>query len=86
MISPWSPAESSPSPEFFADDSAPAWRRYGVAVVSVILAWTDPQLAKFVWLLFLVVSPVAERVSRRLEHARSIPSLNAEVPSNAGKD
>ena len=39
MISPWSPAESSPSPEFFADDSAPAWRRYGVAVVSVILAW-----------------------------------------------
>jgi len=28
-----------PRPEFFADDSAPAWRRYGVAVVSVILAW-----------------------------------------------
>jgi uncharacterized membrane protein len=57
-----------------------------IVVVSIILAWTDPQLAKFVWLLFLVVSPVAERVSRRLEHSRSIPSLNAEVPSNAGKD
>jgi PAS domain S-box-containing protein len=30
---------TSPRPEFFADDSAPAWRRYGVAVVSVVLAW-----------------------------------------------
>ena len=39
MISASSPAESPPSPEFFSDDSAPAWRRYGVAVVSVILAW-----------------------------------------------
>jgi len=57
-----------------------------IVVVSILLAWTDPQLAKFVWLLFLVVSPVAERVSRRLEHSGSIPSLNAEVPSNAGKD
>ncbi len=30
---------TSPRPEFFSDDSAPAWRRYGVAVVSVIIAW-----------------------------------------------
>lgn len=39
MIAARSPVGSPPGPEFFADDSAPAWRRYGVAVVSVILAW-----------------------------------------------
>jgi two-component system cell cycle sensor histidine kinase/response regulator CckA len=32
-------AARAPGSEFFTDDSAPAWRRYGVAVVSVILAW-----------------------------------------------
>ena len=30
---------ASPGQEFFSDDSAPAWRRYGVAVLSVLLAW-----------------------------------------------
>ena len=30
---------TSPGQEFFSDDSAPAWRRYGVAVLSVLLAW-----------------------------------------------
>src|ERR1700704_225814 len=39
MIAARSPVESPPAPELFADGSAPAWRRYGVAVVSVILAW-----------------------------------------------
>ena len=57
----------------------------GIVAVSMILAWTDPQLAKFVWLLFLVVSPVAERVSRRLEHAQWIPWLKSEEPSKVGK-
>jgi uncharacterized membrane protein len=42
----------------------------GIVAVSMILAWTDPRLAKFVWLLFLVVPPVAERVSRRFEGSR----------------
>jgi PAS domain S-box-containing protein len=32
-------AARAPGSEFFTDDSAPAWRRYGVALVSVILAW-----------------------------------------------
>ena len=41
----------------------------GIVALSMVLAWTDPQLAKFVWLLFLVVSPVAERISRQLEHS-----------------
>jgi len=58
----------------------------GIVAVSVILAWTDPQLAKFVWLLFLVVSPVAERVSRRVESSRWIPWLQAEEPSKVGKE
>jgi uncharacterized membrane protein len=57
-----------------------------IVALSVILAWTDPQLAKFVWLLFLVVSPVAERVSRRLEHAQWIPWLKSEEPSKVGKE
>jgi PAS domain S-box-containing protein len=39
MIAARPPVGTPPGPEFFADDSAPAWRRYGVAVVSVILAW-----------------------------------------------
>jgi hypothetical protein len=39
-----------------------------------------------VWLLFLVVSPVAERVSRRLEHAQWIPWSRAKEPSEAGKE
>jgi len=39
MIAARSPVGSPPGPEFFADDSAPAWCRYGVAVVSVVLAW-----------------------------------------------
>src|ERR1700682_1802275 len=30
---------TSPGQEFFSDDSAPVWRRYGVAVLSVLLAW-----------------------------------------------
>jgi len=33
------PVSAPPRPEFFADDSAPAWRRYGVALASVLLVW-----------------------------------------------
>ena len=36
-----------------------------IVALSLVLAWTDTNLAKFVWLLFLVVPPVGERVSRR---------------------
>jgi uncharacterized membrane protein len=58
----------------------------GIVAVSIILAWTYPRLAKFVWLLFLVASPVAERVSRRLEHAQRIPLSKTEEPSEVGKE
>jgi uncharacterized membrane protein len=57
-----------------------------IVVLSVILAWTDPQLAKFVWLLFLVVSPVAERISRQLEHAHWNPWSKSEEPGKVGKE
>jgi len=39
MIAARPPVDTAPRPEFFANDSAPAWRRYAVAVVSVVLAW-----------------------------------------------
>ena len=58
----------------------------GIVAVSIILAWTYPQLAKFVWLLFLVAGPVAARVSPRLEHAHWIPWSKAEEPSEVGKN
>ena len=44
-----------------------------IVALSMILAWTYPQLAKFVWLLFLVVPPVAVRLSRRLERTGGSP-------------
>jgi uncharacterized membrane protein len=44
-----------------------------IVAVSVLLAWTAPQLAKFVWLLFLVVPTTAERLSRVLERTRWRP-------------
>jgi uncharacterized membrane protein len=58
----------------------------GIVAVSVILAWTNPRLAKFVWLLFLVVSPVADRVSTLLEGSRWVRWLDAELPSKVGKE
>ncbi len=41
-----------------------------IVTLSIVLAWTAPTLAKFVWLLFLVVPVVAERVTRMLERSR----------------
>ena len=55
----------------------------GIVAVSMVLAWTAPQLAKFVWLLFLVVSPVAERISRRLE--RSVVPTRRERGTEQGR-
>jgi uncharacterized membrane protein len=56
-----------------------------IVALSIILAWTYPQLAKFVWLLFLVVPPMAVRLSQRLENARRVPWLNAKAPSQTGE-
>jgi uncharacterized membrane protein len=58
----------------------------GIVAVSMALAWTAPQFAKFVWLLFLVVSPVAERISRRVERLRWFSHTESEEPSKVGKE
>jgi uncharacterized membrane protein len=57
----------------------------GIVVVSMILAWTAPQLAKFTWLLFLEVTPVAERISRRVEGSRWVHWLKLEEARKTGK-
>jgi uncharacterized membrane protein len=41
-----------------------------IAGLSIVLAWTAPTLAKFAWLLFLVVPLTAERASRLMERSR----------------
>jgi uncharacterized membrane protein len=38
--------------------------------LSIVLAWTDAKLAKYVWLLFLVSPTVSERITRTLERSR----------------
>jgi uncharacterized membrane protein len=49
-----------------------------IVALSVVLAWTAPTLAKFTWLLFLVVPLVAVRVTRLLEHSRWLPQSDGE--------
>ena len=49
-----------------------------IVALSVVLAWTAPTLAKFTWLLFLVVPLVAVRVTRVLEHSRWLPQSDGE--------
>ena len=49
-----------------------------IVTISVALAWTDPQVAKFAWLLFLFVPAIGERVSRRLERSRTASSGRPE--------
>lgn len=46
-----------------------------IVSISIAVAWTDPQLAKYVWLLFLFVPATGERVSRRLDRSRTTPSV-----------
>jgi uncharacterized membrane protein len=52
-----------------------------IVALSMVLAWTAPQLAKFVWLFFLVVPPSAERISRVLERTRPLPTDEDEKSS-----
>jgi uncharacterized membrane protein len=49
-----------------------------IVTISLVLAWTDTQLAKFVWLLFLFVPAIGERVSRRLERSRTASSVGPD--------
>ena len=52
-----------------------------IVALSIVLAWTAPTLAKFTWLLFLVVPLVAVRVTRMLERSRPLPEGEGEEPS-----
>jgi hypothetical protein len=42
-------------------------------------------LAKFAWLLFLVVPPTAERITRVLERRRRLPPVENEEPSKIAR-
>jgi uncharacterized membrane protein len=52
--------------------------------VSLVLAWTDAQLAKYVWLLFLLAPVAAERFTRRLERSERFKPVTSEEPTRAG--
>ncbi len=51
-----------------------------VAVVSIslVLAWTDTSLARYVWLLFLVAPVIGSRIAERIESGRAA-SVSAET-------
>jgi uncharacterized membrane protein len=54
-----------------------------IVTLSVALAWTDPQLAKYVWVLFLFVPAIGERISRRLERSRPGSSVEPDHHARA---
>jgi uncharacterized membrane protein len=49
-----------------------------IVTLSIVLAWTAPTLAKFIWLFFLVVPLVAVRVTTLLERSRWLPAAEGE--------
>jgi uncharacterized membrane protein len=55
-----------------------------IVSLSVVFAWTDPRLAKYVWLLFLVSSAASERITRLLEKSRWRPEADNEEPTSVG--
>ena len=57
-----------------------------IVALSVGLAWTDPQLAKFVWLLFLVSPTTSERITRRMERSGRFKTAESEEPTRVGKE
>jgi uncharacterized membrane protein len=54
-----------------------------IVALSIVLAWTAPTLAKFTWLLFLVVPLVAVRVTRMLERTRWLPNGETEAEKSS---
>ncbi|HEX4433640.1 MAG TPA: TMEM175 family protein [Acidimicrobiales bacterium] len=56
-----------------------------IVAVSIALAWTAPELAKFCWLLFLVVTPTATRIAHVLETSRLHTSDDAHDHRRAAK-
>jgi uncharacterized membrane protein len=56
----------------------------GIVSLSIVLAWTAPKLAKFTWLLFLLVPPTAIRLSRALKGSRWGPKSDDDTRSRVG--
>lgn len=52
--------------------------------ISLVLAWTDAQLAKYVWLLFLLAPVAAERFTRLLERLERFKPVTREEPTRVG--
>jgi uncharacterized membrane protein len=52
--------------------------------ISLAFAWTDPPVAKYVWLLFLVSPAASERITRRLERSERFKPVGREEPTGAG--
>ncbi len=56
-----------------------------IVSLSIVLAWTVPTLAKFTWLLFLLVPPTAIRMSRALKGSRWDAKSDDDRQSKVGK-
>lgn len=52
--------------------------------ISLVLAWTDPRLAKYVWLLFLVSPAASERFTRLRERSERFKPATSEEPTRVG--
>ncbi len=55
-----------------------------IVSVSLVFAWTDPRLAKYVWLLFLLAPATSERITRLLEKSRWVTRVDDEESARAG--
>src|SRR5271155_1543021 len=56
-----------------------------VVTLSLVLAWTDTQLAKYTWLLLLLVPGAGERISRLRERSRPGSAVDSGAQTPAGK-
>lgn len=56
-----------------------------IVTFSLVLAWTDTNLAKFTWLLFLLVPVAGERISRLVERSRAPADSDSGAQAPAGK-
>ena len=55
-----------------------------IVALSIVLAWTDPTLAKYVWLLFLVLPTTSERITWTLERSRWKTDVDAPDSTMVG--
>jgi uncharacterized membrane protein len=56
-----------------------------IVALSLTLAWTDTNLAKYVWLLFLLVPAAGERISRLIERSPAASAVDSETQTPAAK-